>query len=184
MCVFFVFLEYGVGTENTPCWNVVHHKIQCAWMNWVKNTLFSCLFVVKHSLFTQTASVGRESCTQCFINLNSMHMCLTVWLMQLLSTNAGTRQGFAVTDGAWRLQSSNNKRNETRPIGITSFLCEAVFSYYINNIYCYNVVIMLCRVKNNRLTSKMTCIMRWTNLFFFSFILLNHSVMSLFHCMY
>lgn len=37
------------------------------------------------------------------------------WLMQCLSARAGCGWKFTVTDGVWRLQSSNNKRNENKP---------------------------------------------------------------------
>lgn len=56
--------------------------------------------------------------------------------MRLLSTNAGTRQGFTVSDGARRLQTPIEKRNETRPVGTTSLLCKAVFSHDVNIISC------------------------------------------------
>ena len=54
--------------------------------------------------------------------------------MRLLSTNAGTRQGLTVSDGARRQQSSNDKGNETKPVGTASLLCKAVFSGDMNNI--------------------------------------------------
>lgn len=69
------------------------------------------------------------------INLDSIHMCLARcdWC-SFLSANAGTRQRFTVSDGARRLQSSNDKRNETRPVETTSLQCEAVWYKYIMHV--------------------------------------------------
>lgn len=69
--------------------------------------------------------------------------------MQLLSTNAGTRQGFTVSDGARRQQSSNDKGNETKPVGTTSLIRKAVFSRDMNYImYVFCSVKIISHPKN------------------------------------
>lgn len=99
------------------------------------------------SLCTPTVSNGPRNCIHCFLNLNCMHVSHSVWLMLPLSTNAATRQRSAVTDGAWRLQSSTNKK-ERNQADWNHLLHHLLYMRrFSHSCKWHDVVIMFCWVK-------------------------------------